>query len=401
MLLWISASWTITSSRPSRCPIRVTFVEWPPTRATLSSALCSRANARSRSRWTGRSPETGRLAETEVPQRSIAAFAASAISRMAVQPEVVVGRKIYVAFAVDDRLGAGDAVMHAEKRIGDAEKFGCFADHADFLGAFELRYAEPAAIADRAQAAAIGASRRGSLRGGAPTPFPGGAPWPAATDRTGCALAPSGYSAAAFGSARSCAPSSRPPLPLAWVRGAPPRPPPRRQAPRLRARRRAARRSRQRSSPRPATPAADRSAASLRAPAAARPPSANPSPSATAGAPDQHCPPAISGCAPPLPQRWSSSKFSAASGSRLRSRSASASSPADKSRLDIGSRKTVEWRIPAESAVRRSNSPPRNRQPATRSPASPAAPPRLAPLAIGLAPSRRASASRASARCAK
>ena len=50
MLLWISASWTMTSSRPSRCPMTVTLVEWPPTKTTLSSAPCSRASARSSSR---------------------------------------------------------------------------------------------------------------------------------------------------------------------------------------------------------------------------------------------------------------------------------------------------------------------------------------------------------------
>jgi len=40
--------------------------------------------------------------------------------RMAVEPDVIVGREINVTAAVDNRLGARQAVVHAEERIGYA-----------------------------------------------------------------------------------------------------------------------------------------------------------------------------------------------------------------------------------------------------------------------------------------
>ncbi len=150
MLLWISESCTIRSLRPSRWPITVTFVECPPTRATASSAPWMRANARSSSRWIGRSPETMRLAETEVPYRSIAALAAVGDPRVAIEPDVVVGGEIRVGAVADHCIGAGDALVHAEKRIADAEVIRRLLDHANVAVRLEPRHVEAAGIRPRA-----------------------------------------------------------------------------------------------------------------------------------------------------------------------------------------------------------------------------------------------------------
>ena len=58
---------------------------------------------------------------------------------MAVEPDVIVGCEIDEGAAVDHRLGAGDPLVHAKERIGDAEKIRGFADHADFAKPFQLR----------------------------------------------------------------------------------------------------------------------------------------------------------------------------------------------------------------------------------------------------------------------
>ncbi|MNL57295.1 hypothetical protein D3C87_1808450 [compost metagenome] len=55
-----------------------TLVAWPLTNEMASSTPYSAAISISSSRWMGRSPDTRRLAETEVPYRSMAALAAAA-----------------------------------------------------------------------------------------------------------------------------------------------------------------------------------------------------------------------------------------------------------------------------------------------------------------------------------
>ena len=64
---------------------------------------------------------------------------------MAVETDVVVGRKIDIGTVADHRLGAGDSLVHPEKRIGDVEKLRCLADHLDFAKPFEFRGVQPAA----------------------------------------------------------------------------------------------------------------------------------------------------------------------------------------------------------------------------------------------------------------
>ena len=80
MLSCARASWTIRSSGPSRCPSTETFVACPLTRTIASSQPRNRARAVSSSRWTGRSPDATRLAETEVPYRTVAIAAARVTS---------------------------------------------------------------------------------------------------------------------------------------------------------------------------------------------------------------------------------------------------------------------------------------------------------------------------------
>src|SRR5579871_462721 len=98
MLLWISASCTTTSLRPSRQPSSVTSVD------------C---------RFGGR--------------RDLG---------MAVQSEIVIGSEIDEAPAVDRGFGAGNAVMHAKKRIGNPERAGGVANEANFFCPLEFRRPE-------------------------------------------------------------------------------------------------------------------------------------------------------------------------------------------------------------------------------------------------------------------
>ena len=75
--MWAKASWSTRSPGPTTWPITVSLVAWPPTNVTESSAPTRLAIARSSSPWIVFSPETSRLAETLVPNRSIAPLAAA------------------------------------------------------------------------------------------------------------------------------------------------------------------------------------------------------------------------------------------------------------------------------------------------------------------------------------
>ena len=59
-------------------------------------------------------------------------------ARIAVQADIVVGREIDVGAVADQRLGAGNTLMHAKKRVGDIEVFRRLLDQANFPIGFEL-----------------------------------------------------------------------------------------------------------------------------------------------------------------------------------------------------------------------------------------------------------------------
>ena len=64
-------------------------------------------------------------------------------ARIAVEPDIIVGREIEVGAVADQRLGAGDALMHAEERIADPEILRGLLDQANFPICLQLRNVEP------------------------------------------------------------------------------------------------------------------------------------------------------------------------------------------------------------------------------------------------------------------
>ena len=58
---------------------------------------------------------------------------------MAVETDIVVGRKVDASAAVDHCFRAGDPFVHTEERISDPEKLRRFADHADFSKSLKRR----------------------------------------------------------------------------------------------------------------------------------------------------------------------------------------------------------------------------------------------------------------------
>src|SRR6476619_3914559 len=64
-------------------------------------------------------------------------------ARLAVEPDVIVGREIEVGAVADQSLGAGDALMHAEERIADPEILRGLLDQANFPIGLQLRNVEP------------------------------------------------------------------------------------------------------------------------------------------------------------------------------------------------------------------------------------------------------------------
>ena len=140
-------------------------------------------------------------------------------SRVAVEPEIIVRGEIDVGAVADQRLGAGDPLMHAKERIADAEIIRRLLDHADFAvapRAATRRAGRRSASGDRSR---LGAAAAGTPERPASPPrkaFRPAAPWPAPTIRTDRGPPPSGYSAAAdfdstgsIGSAASATAASR------------------------------------------------------------------------------------------------------------------------------------------------------------------------------------------------
>ena len=197
MLLWISESWTITSLRPSRCPITVTLVEWPPTSATASSAPCMPrqrlfelamhrplAGDRAARRDRGAVAVDRRLRRRGDP-------------RVAVEADVIVGGEIDVGAVADHGFGAGDPLMHAKERVGDAEIIRRLLRSCGFRDRPSSSETSSRPASRRCRAVGAGAAprpaaspRRGQLSRSA-------APWPAPTGRRGCDPTANRYSAAA------------------------------------------------------------------------------------------------------------------------------------------------------------------------------------------------------------
>ncbi len=74
---------------------------------------------------------------------------------MTVEADIVVGGEIDVAAPVDRGFGAGDPLVDAKERVGDAEKIRGLADHSDLFEPVELGHLDPrsrlgcASIGDR------------------------------------------------------------------------------------------------------------------------------------------------------------------------------------------------------------------------------------------------------------
>src|SRR5205823_1334685 len=89
--------------------------------------------------------------------------------RIAVQPDVVVGREIDVGAVADQRLSPGDPLMHAKEWIGDVEIIRRLLDQTDFPISLEFGDVEPARpaviLSGVAPARRCGAAPDGGHRG--------------------------------------------------------------------------------------------------------------------------------------------------------------------------------------------------------------------------------------------